>query len=161
MKEGSLANLSVLHGKMAVFSRQDKFATLLSKVYPIQKLPKILAWVYHKTIVLSFVDNRSSLFYGIEEKRGVAPPSAPSLDAENIYFVHTTSTTSPWRLSSKAPSRGGSRRSWVKELPQWTSTPVTRGKQQKTALLMEEGCFSVFGYSVPGISMPPPPAQTP
>ena len=40
---------------------------------------------YSETIVLSPVDNRSSLFYGIEEKRGVAPTSAPSLDAENIF----------------------------------------------------------------------------
>ena len=31
--------------------------------------------------------NRSSLFGEIEEKRGVAPTSAPSLDAENIFGV--------------------------------------------------------------------------
>ena len=35
--------------------------------------------------VLNLVHNRSSLFGEIEEKRGVAPTSAPSLDAENIF----------------------------------------------------------------------------
>ena len=37
--------------------------------------------------VLNLVHNRSSLFGEIEEKRGVAPTSAPSLDAENIFGV--------------------------------------------------------------------------